>query len=118
MFLCLTAFQKAVCTHGVLVPGDNLAALQNALDCKSSRSAMNLVGREIAWRKALAGWRLSAAHFPKELNTVADALSRLAAPTALPRPSSALCGATLRVAPVQDDSLWLARYDFPQREPE
>ena len=50
VFLCLTAFQKAVCTHGVLVLGDNLVALQNALDCKSSRSAMNLVGREIAWR--------------------------------------------------------------------
>ena len=112
VFLCLGTFHRAVSSHGVVVCGDNLAALQNALDCKSSRSAINAVGREIAWRKALAGWKLTAAHYPKEFNVIADALSWLAAPTALPRPTAALRGATLRTAPLQDESLWLARFDF------
>ena len=68
-------------------------------------------GREIAWRKALHVWRLTAAQYPKEHNNAADALSRLSAPTALPWPTSALGGAALRVSPVQDELLWLARFD-------
>ena len=99
VFLCLMTFDRTVRYFGVVVCGDNLAALQNAIDCKSSRSAINLVGREIAWRKALLGWRLLAAHFPKEHNVVADALSRLAAPSPLPRPTAALGGAALRIPP-------------------
>ena len=111
VFLCLECFERAVRSHGVVVCGDNLATLQNSIDCKSSRSSINLVGREIAWRQALRGWRLTAAHFPKEHNVVADALSRLSAPSPLPRPTSALRGATLRVPPVQDARLWLASFD-------
>ena len=111
VFICLMSFQQSVCTSGVVVCGDNLASLQNAIDCKSPRSSINMVGREIAWRKALHGWKLTAAHYPKEHNTVADALSRLAAPTALPRTTAALAGAALRVSPAQNESLWLARFD-------
>ena len=72
---------------------------------------MNLIGREIAWKKALRGWKLKAAHYPKEYNTAADALPRLIAPDALPRPDAVLRGANLRMPPVQCDKLWLTRSD-------
>ena len=88
-----------------------MASLSNALVSKSGSPGMNLIGREISWQKALAGWRVKAAHYPKKWNTAADALSRLSAPDPLPRPDSALRGANLRLPPVQDELLWLIRFD-------
>ena len=117
VFLCLLTFERSVATVGVAVGGDNLSSLQNAIDCKSTRPAINLVGREIAWRKALRKWKLVAFHFPKEFNTAADALSRLSAPVPLPRPDAALQGAHLRLPPAQNETLWLTRFDRPAAAP-
>ena len=38
------------------------------------------VARELAWRQAKFGWKYEVGHLPKEANTWADALSRMAAP--------------------------------------
>ena len=113
VFLCLLTFERSVVSCGVAVGGDNLSSLQNAIDCKSTRPAINLIGREIAWRKGLRNWRLVAFHFPKKHNTAADALSRLSAPVPLPRPDEALRGAHLRLPPAQTNAIWLARFDRP-----
>ena len=60
VFLCLLTFERAVVSHGVAVGGDNLSSLQNAIDCKSTVPAINLIAREIAWRKGLRSWKLVA----------------------------------------------------------
>ena len=64
---------------GVSLVGDNVAALELALSMRGRR-ALNRISREIAWRRARAGWRYRVAHWPTELNKSADALSRLCAP--------------------------------------
>ncbi|CAK0908047.1 unnamed protein product, partial [Prorocentrum cordatum] len=72
--------------HAVLyVLGDNVAALQDAMQLKGSGD-MLVVAREIAWRAARWPLHFECAHLPKELNLVADSLSRLAAvpPAAFP----------------------------------
>ncbi|CAK0883768.1 unnamed protein product, partial [Prorocentrum cordatum] len=72
--------------HAVLyVLGDNVAALQDAMQLKGSGD-MLVVAREIAWRAARWPLHFECAHLPKEFNLVADSLSRLAAvpPAAFP----------------------------------
>ena len=109
--MVLLTFRQVVRSHGVLLGGDNLTALQNSLNLRSGKVDMNAICREISWRKIIDGWRFKPVHYPKKFNTVADALSRMTAPDPLPRPSAALGGASLRCPPIQDDSLWLARFD-------
>ena len=65
--------------------GDNSSSLTNAVQIKGKRS-MARVARELAWRKAREGWRYVVGHLPTEVNSVADALSRLAEPTPAPLP--------------------------------
>ena len=113
VFMVLAAFRRIVRQHGVLLGGDNLTSLQNLLHLRSGVTNLNAICREISWRKVLDNWRVCPVHYPKEYNVVADALSRLHAPDPSPRPSSALRGASFRIAPLQDDSLWLARFDRP-----
>ena len=113
VFMALQTFRHIVRKYGVLVGGDNLTSLQNLLGLRSSKTDLNAICREISWRKVLDGWRVFPVHYPKEVNTVADALSRLCAPDPSPRPTAALLGASLRIPPAQDDSLWLARFDWP-----
>ena len=72
---------------------------------------MNVICGEIAWRKALRGWRVKAFHYPKELNTAADALSRLTGPNPKQRPDAVLKSANLRFPPPQSGKLWLTRFD-------
>ena len=56
--------------------GDNTGALQSAMRMKGG-GLLNHVAREYAWRKAVHEWWPSFSHLPSELNSVADALSRL-----------------------------------------
>ena len=54
VYICLLTFPRSVCSCGVIVGGDNLSSVQSTFDRNRTRPAINLVGREIAWRKA---WR-------------------------------------------------------------
>jgi len=60
--------------------GDNIAALQLALTLKG-RGHMLTISREISWRKIRFNWHFGVQHLPKDQNTVADALSRMYAPS-------------------------------------
>ena len=89
LLLAAIAWSTHLSGKGVLFAGDNTASLQLALDLKGQRE-MNLISRELAWRKAREGWKFALAHLPEEQNKTADALSRQFAPKPLPFPSSAL----------------------------
>ena len=79
IFYCLLLWGRAHRGHGLVLLGDNLAALESALNLRG-KGALARIGREMAWRRARDGWRYVAGHLPTERNHVADALSRLAAP--------------------------------------
>jgi len=64
---------------GARILGDNVSALHGVLHLRG-RADLSKITREIAWRKARFAWRFAVGHLPTEANTVADALSRLAAP--------------------------------------
>ena len=82
----------------VLVIGDNVPALQNALDLKG-RGPLMAISREIAWRKARYGWHYHVGHLPSEHNKAPDALSRIAAPSPEEWPWAALGDAVERPCP-------------------
>ena len=86
--------------------GDNLAALEAALHLKG-RNALSKIGRELAWRRARAGWRYAVGHLPAERNVIADALSRLAAPKDAAKPMPIELGTASRVEPPDNTSLWV-----------
>jgi hypothetical protein len=71
-----------------LIQGDNMAALSDAISLrgKGTVPGMNVIARELAWRRAAFGWQYSVAHLPKELNVLADALSRAASVPPAPQP--------------------------------
>ena len=93
--------------EAVLILGDNIGALSNALALKGRGILLN-VAREIAWRQARRGWRFSVGHLPSEHNVVADALSRWADPKEHIWPTKALAGAQQVSAPKLQD-VWKAR---------
>ena len=99
IFYSLVLWGRAHRGHGLILLGDNLAALESALNLRG-RGSLAKLGRELSWRRARDGWRYVAGHLPSERNTVADALSRLSVPgpdaKQLPRE---LAGATRRDAP-------------------
>ncbi len=65
-----------------------MAALSDAISLrgKGAVPGMNVIARELAWRKAACGWQYRVAHLPKELNVLADALSRAASVPPAPKP--------------------------------
>jgi hypothetical protein len=65
--------------EGLAILGDNMASL-NALLTFRGRRDLARVTRELAWRKIRHGWRYAVGHLPTERNTLADCLSRVAAP--------------------------------------
>ena len=79
LLLAVDAWAPRNSALALRVRGDNTGALQDALRMKG-RGMMNHIAREFTWRKAVWGWCLEFEHWPSELNTRADALSRLAAP--------------------------------------
>ena len=79
IFFSLILWGRAHRGHGLILLGDNLAALESALNPRG-RGSLAKLGRELSWRRARDGWHYVAGHLPSERNTVADALSRLGAP--------------------------------------
>ena len=79
VFLALCVWGDAYRAEAVTVAGDNVPALEGALNLKG-KSLLNHVTRELAWRRARRRWSYVVAHLPAEHNITADALSRLAAP--------------------------------------
>jgi len=72
------------------------------------KSALTQITKELAWRKVRRGWRYAAGHLPREMNTLADSLSRVTAPEGSERRSfpKELESAAKRETP-DWDSLWV-----------
>ena len=105
VFICLTLWGAEHRGLGVAILGDNLSSLEAALHL-SGRGALSQIAREMAWRRAREGWRYVVGHLPTERNALADALSRLDAPTGERRQvPSELRRATQRAAP-EPHELW------------
>ena len=85
-------FGDALRFAGALIRGDNLSALNVALNLKSTSAAMNALAREVAWRRPVFGWQHRLKHLPAEQNDEADALSRLYAVPSCNFPSEELRG--------------------------
>ena len=79
MFLALEVFASECLDRGMLLCGDNLAALEAAANLRG-RGPAAAITREVAWRRAARRWRYAVAHVPTEANDIADSLSRLHAP--------------------------------------
>ena len=79
LFLVLVVFGTEFRGEGLIILGDNIGALENALNLKGKR-ALSRISREIAWRRARRGWRYVCGHLPAEQNVTADCLSRLSVP--------------------------------------
>ena len=93
LLLCMIIWEACFAQAPILIIGDNVPALQTALDLKG-KGALGAVAREIAWRKARYHWQYSVGHLPSEHNKAPDALSRIAAPKPELWPYKALEGAT------------------------
>ena len=85
------------------IVGDNTSSLTNLVNIKGRRS-MAKVARELAWRKARYGWRYVVGHLPTEVNTMADALSRLADPQ--PSPVPPVLEAVTRIPAPEVATIW------------
>ena len=71
---------------------------------------MNIIAREIAWRRIVKKWQYLLQHLPAEQNDEADALSRL---KAVPRRTMPDLGQAKFVKPpAQNDRLWRSRLDI------
>ena len=57
LFLVAVAFGNVLETTGALIRGDNLGALNVALNLNSTSPAMNAIAREVAWRRIVHGWQ-------------------------------------------------------------
>ena len=93
-------------SQGLAILGDHLSSLEAALHLKG-RNALSKIGRELAWRRARAGWRYAVGHLPAERNVIADALSRLSAPREAAKPMPIELGTASRVEPPDNTSLWV-----------
>jgi len=82
--LVVLAALETWCCPGALrevaVVGDNIGALTVAVS-RRGRGDLGNICREIALRQACQGLQSAVGHLPSHLNTWADALSRLTAPT-------------------------------------
>ena len=79
LFLVLQTWAAAAREHGIAILGDNIAALQSAISLRG-RGTLNDLSREISWRRVRFAWQYAVGHVPSEDNSIADALSRTAAP--------------------------------------
>jgi len=80
VYLVLLSWGSRCRATGLAIAGDNLSSLAGSLNLKG-KGGLHKITREISWRKTRYAWKFSAGHLPTELNTAADALSRLAAPS-------------------------------------
>jgi len=92
---------------GLLLLGDNISSLAGVINLRG-KSVLNLITKEVAWRKVRCQWRFAAGHLPTELNHLADCLSRIAAPAGSERKDlpDALSGVRVIEAP-DFDELWV-----------
>jgi len=81
LLVCLLLWGARFRTEGIALLGDNISSLSGVLTLKG-KNALNLITRELSWRKVRQGWRYAAGHLPTEHNGYADALSRQSAPAA------------------------------------
>ena len=79
MFLALAIWAPTFVQDGVALLGDNIAALEGALNLGGSRE-LTRITRELTCRRSRGAWRYVCGHLPAEANLSADALSRLGAP--------------------------------------
>jgi len=108
LLLCLVVWGGRFPGRCLQLAGDNTAALQNAIALKG-RGAMLALARELAWRRARFQWQFSVGHLPSESNSVADALSRLSAPSSASMPR---CLKDSReMAPPDVRAIWVAMAD-------
>ena len=105
IFFSLILWARAHRGHGLILLGDNLAALESALNLRG-RGSLAKLGRELSWRRARDGWRYVAGHLPSERNTIADALSRLDAPRSEAKQIPAELGRAARRDAPDLASLW------------
>ena len=112
LLMAAITFSKVLSETGALIKGDNLGALNEALKLKSTATSLNIISREVAWRKIVQRWSYSLEHLPAELNDEADRLSRLKAVP--PRTISELIRttATYTLPPRQCDRLWKALISY------
>ena len=68
-------FRKGASNHRALIRGDNLSALNVALNLDTTSTAMTAIPREVPWRRLIFGWQYRLKHLPAEKNDEADALS-------------------------------------------
>jgi hypothetical protein len=80
IWLALEVWGDRFRCEGLAILGDNIASLSGALALKG-KSGLSRITRELAWRKVRRGWRYACGHLPAEHNGLADALSRLTAPS-------------------------------------
>ena len=85
--------------------GDNIGALQNTASLKG-RGALIAISQEIAWRQSARRWAAMPLHQPSELNTLADALSRLEAEGPERKVFPELLRGVARTQAPDPDELW------------
>ena len=106
LYLSLLLWGSTFSATGLVIFGDNTGALSNAVSLKG-KGSLARISREIAWRKVRYAWRFGVSHLPSEANTLADALSRVAAPAGSEKKQfpPELADVTRRGAP-DPDSWW------------
>ena len=92
--------------------GDNVAALQEALDMKGRKDQLELAQLLAVLRGARSA-EISVAHLPTEANLAADALSRQAGPIADRKPWPFRPGQVERVSTISLPTLW-SWIDLPE----
>jgi hypothetical protein len=105
VLLALVLWASEWRTTGLHVLGDNLGALEGALNLRG-RSDLSKVTRELTWRQVRGAWLYDVGHLPSEANVVADALSRLRAPPNADRKAFPDALAAARRREVSPESLW------------
>ena len=112
LLLVAETFSEVLSGTGALIKGDNVSSLNDALTLKSTSPGMNLISREIGWRRIVREWQFALSHLPAKQNDEADALSRLKATPPRELPRKELKGAKFVAAPRQSSRLWLARISY------
>ena len=105
LFIALYVFASDHRGTGLAVLGDNVSSLNLALNLKGNRF-LGKVSREIGWRRIRLAWRYACGHLPSELNTTADALSRLHAPGTAAKAFPAELTPARMITPPAFDTLW------------
>ena len=83
LILALLAWSNYATSEVLNLIGDNTGSLQDALEMKG-KGNLNLLARELSWRKAYWDLHFQVGHIPSESNVIADALSRVTQGASIP----------------------------------